>query len=134
MPSNKEKILDFIKKSRVRKIPGIGPRSESILKNLGIETCENLLNNLLIVHFGFTELSFNFFLRSSLGISRAHHCEPGERKSMSVSETIPTTDNEKLLLKKIKELAKEISSELEKEEVLGQTITLTIKTHKFQQT
>ena len=100
-------------RQRVRKIPGIGPKSESLLSNLGIKTCEDLLNNLPLVHFGFTELAFNFFLSSCLGISRTYHGEPGERKSIGVSETIPTTDNETTLINKIRDLAKEVASELE---------------------
>jgi len=96
----------------VRRIPGIGPKSESLLNNLGINTCDDLLKNLILVNFGFTELSFNFFLRSSLGISRTYHGEQEERKSIGCSETIPTTGNEATLIKKIKELSKEISNDL----------------------
>jgi DNA polymerase kappa len=87
MKSDKAVILDFLGKLPVRKIPGIGNCAEQILHGIGVKTCQDILNNLVDIYIGFTENSFDFFLRSALGISRCYHELAEERKSVSVSRT-----------------------------------------------
>lgn len=89
----------------IRKIPGIGNVSEQILLGLGIENCGQILQNLCDIKIVFSELSFNFFVKSALGIARAYHEEPEDRKSISVSRTFKILQSREEFVQKLKELS-----------------------------
>ena len=102
-----------------------------MLNCLEVKKCKDITNNLLKLSHGFNERTFEFFIRISLGISRCFHEEFSERKSMGISNTFSATSDIKTLLGYLKDLAESLSEDLKNEGILGSTVTLTVKTHKF---
>ena len=131
MKPNREEILQFINRLPVRKIPGIGSFGEQMLGGLGITTCKGILDNLVDVHIAFTEITFNFFLRAALGLSRSYHEEYGDRKSISVSRTFPAISDVAGMENKVREIAGMLAEDLVDCKKKTRHLTLTIKTHNF---
>lgn len=91
---NRDKIVEFMAKLPLRKVPGIGRMSELTFKELGIETCADVLeqaHELYIAYEKFID-SYSFFINAALGVSRTEHKSEfdEERKSMSISSTFET--------------------------------------------
>lgn len=131
MKSNKEVIMDFLSKLTVRKIPGIGSQSEQLLNGLGIATCSDILSRSTELYVAFTENSFEFFIRSALGIARCYHEFYEDRKSISVSRTFPVISKVEDMEKKLGELAGMLSDDLKHYKKKANHITVIIKTHNF---
>lgn len=128
-----EAIDEFIKKTQVRKIPGIGPVSHQHLKALGIETCHDLYEQRALIYLLFTPASIDFYLRVSLGISSTS-VEPGEksdRKSLGAETTFKATREMDKLTKCLDELSQEVSHDLQRKKLQGRCITLRIKWDSF---
>lgn len=62
----------------IRKVPGIGKVMEKTLNELGIRDCEDILNKRLELYFALTDNSFEFLIRSALGIGRVLHSDHRE--------------------------------------------------------
>ena len=69
LENTQEKIVEFMKSLPVRKVPGIGPVSEAVLKALGFETCGDLFANRATIRLLFHKSYSEWLLRISLGIS-----------------------------------------------------------------
>ena len=61
-----------------RKIPGIGRMTELILYSFNIYKCEDILEKAAEIYLSFTEKTYYFLIRASLGISRNFHEEDDE--------------------------------------------------------
>lgn len=130
--NDRAEILTFMKTLPIRKIPGIGYVSEQLLNGLGIFNCEDILSKLEEVYIVFSDSSFDFFLEAALGIGRAYHAMPQDRKSISVSRTFPIISTEQQIDNKIKDLSKMLGQDLEGYEKVGKHLCLTFKNHKFE--
>ena len=75
-------IYEFLDPILVKKIPGVGKVMTKLLNGLGIITIKDLRENLNIIQVLFSELTFEFLLKSSLGISDSF--TSGQRQSCSV--------------------------------------------------
>lgn len=132
MKPNREEILDFIGKLPVRKISGIGNIAEQILNGIEIKTCTDILERLVDLHIGFSEVTFDFLMRSSLGIGPYLHENPGDRKSYSVRKTPMSSVNKVSEMEEIvREIADDLSEGLSKMKKKTKHLTLMIKTIYF---
>jgi DNA polymerase IV len=127
-----EKVLDFIRPLPVRRIPGIGPKSEAHMLKLGIRTVADLAaqsREWLAEHFG----SFGQYLYDiARGIDERQVTPSWERKSLGEEETF---DRDLLNLEEIEQYlrgcAQHVFAQLNKEEKRARTITLKIKYYDF---
>jgi DNA polymerase kappa len=135
LPPNTEGIMDFMKNLSVRKIPGIGRMTELILGSLGIYNCADVLEKAVEIFLSFSEKTSSFLFRAALGISRNHHEEDDEdacQKSISVSSTFRPLVTLEQFRDKISELSEELSERIDKRKVAGITVTLELKSVKFE--
>lgn len=136
LESTRETILDFMRKLPCRKIPGIGRVTEKLLqKSLGIETCGDLIENAAKVSLLFSKTSYEFFMRSALGIASYTHKEHEEgslgRKGISCERTFKPTDNADILEAKLLDIAGVLAQDMDAESLRGKTLTLKIKLSNF---
>ena len=66
-----------------------------------------------------------------IGSNRIEPPEERERKSISRETTFPDTSNRQKLLKILQDLCKDLASDCSKKGILGQSVTLKIKSHDF---
>jgi DNA polymerase-4 len=127
-----EKVLDFIRPLPVRRIPGIGPVSDSHLAKLGIRTIAQLAEmtpEWLEEHFG----SFGEYLHEiAKGIDEREVQPSWERKSYGAEETF---ERDLLDLREIENYlqscARHLFDLLTKEGKRARTVCLKIKYHNF---
>lgn len=124
---------DFVAKIPVRKICGIGPVQEQLLKALNITTCQDLWHKRDLIYLLFTPASVKFYLRVSLGVcSNFIEYEDEPRKSKGAEETFKPTCNYKELEERLKNISEEVAGDLKERKLLGKTITLKIKKQSFE--
>lgn len=127
-----EKIQEFLDPLSPRKIPGVGPKTEEHLKELGIDTIQKLRNvsrELLAKEFG----SFgNDLYNLARGIDESPVEEETEIKSHSRNYTFEQDTKEKeLLMKTLAIMASEIESELKNEKLFYKTVTVRCRYSDF---
>ncbi|HSE42906.1 MAG TPA: DNA polymerase IV [Acidobacteriota bacterium] len=127
-----EKVLEFIRPLPVRRIPGIGPKSDAHMAKLGIRTVADLAAQTLQwleENFG----SFGQYLwEIARGIDERDVISSWERKSLGAEETfqqdlLEIADIEYYL----RQCAQSVFDQLTKEEKKARTVTLKIKYHDF---
>ncbi|MFH4977110.1 hypothetical protein AB6A40_003819 [Gnathostoma spinigerum] len=131
--NEKTAVVDFMRDLSIRKVSGIGQVTEAVLRGLGIEKCGDLFRKRGILRMIFTERSYEYFLRISLGIQGAStdHSDHG-RKSISNERTIQPTAELKVLLDIARDLCEELMDSLSEYGVLGgRTVTVKIKFSTF---
>ncbi|NBW80459.1 DNA polymerase IV [bacterium] len=129
-----EKVAEFMKALEVRKLFGVGPATEKRLHGLGIRTCEDVLAKPL------DELEQNLgsFARwihnCAQGIDERRIHTSRKRKSLGREETFSEDlVNLPRLLEELNILAKKISRDLKRRDLVGRTLTLKVKYHDFEQ-
>jgi DNA polymerase kappa len=130
-----DSIKEFMRKLSVRKIPGIGRMTELVLASLGIFTCQDILEKAVEIYICFSERLTNFLFRAALGISRNFHEEDDEdacQKSISVSSTFRPISTLEQYREKIAELCEELAERIDKRKIAGVTVTLELKSIKFE--
>jgi DNA polymerase-4 len=128
-----EKVLEFIRPLPVRRIPGIGPKSDAHMAELGIRTVADLAaqtREWLEEHFG----SFGEYLYDiARGIDEREVTPFWERKSLGAEETF---ERDLLEIGEIENYlqycARNVFDQLTKEGKRARTVTLKIKYHNFQ--
>ncbi|EJW78963.1 polymerase kappa isoform 9, partial [Wuchereria bancrofti] len=92
--NEREAVLTFLKDLPIRKISGIGPVMEAVLKGIGLEKCADLYERRGIISLLFPQRSYEYFLRIALGISHVFSADRKmKRKSISTERTFhPTGD------------------------------------------
>lgn len=92
----------------VRKLLGIGKVNEHILHGLGIMTCKDLYEKAAEVFVTFTDVAFDFMVKSALGIGRIlHEVNEGAvaQRSMGVFTTFKTIHRQEQFIDKLIALA-----------------------------
>lgn len=127
-----EKVEDFLKDLPVRKIPGVGPKTEKVLEGMKIKTCSDVL------YVGIQKLQKNL---GKFGIDLYHkalgkddrNVEPGgESAQLSTEETFPKDIKDISEIRTIlSRFAKGVFYSLEKEGRSGKTIVLKVKYYDF---
>ncbi|MCL5062587.1 MAG: DNA polymerase IV [Nitrospirae bacterium] len=117
----------------VRKLWGVGPKTEAYLKSMGIETIGELASlpiDKLVEHFG---KSFgNYLYSASRGIDESPLITHWEPKSTSRETTFQKdTDNWQTIAKTLAELAKEVVDDMRQTGYTGKTVTVKVKFHDF---
>jgi len=128
-----EKVRDFLKDLPIRKIPGIGPVTESACWNCGIEHVKDFLkydDSILEQWFG---SSGPYYKLCALGIDDRPLRLNRVRKSCSIEDTLPKN----ILLQEealpvLQSLAIQLEKRLINKNICGRTITLKLKYDNFQ--
>ena len=129
-----ETVMEFVKELPIRKVSGIGNVTEQLLGAVGVRTCGDLFERRGRLKLLFSEISFNSFLRISLGIgsTRLSLGSERERKSLSTETTFRDTSSTAELAEKCSALSADLAEDLKKRGLQGKAVTLKIKTHRFQ--
>ncbi len=127
-----DKVIDFISGLSVRKIHGIGPKTQERLKELGIETVSQLSKasqEMLIQEFGSHGHEMHLL---SKGIDTSEVAEKEGIKSISRLRTFEQdTKEEKQVFSMIESLASMVHDELSQRGLFYKTVTLTVKFEDF---
>ena len=127
-----EVVNNFVRETRVRKIPGIGPVGDQLLAGLEINTCEDLFKKRGVIASIYNPASIEYYLRVSMGVSSTT-IEPHdkrERKSLGAETSFKAFRGDKLW-EILKSLAAEVSEDLQKRNLSGRVIVLRIKWETF---
>ncbi|HYA92817.1 MAG TPA: DNA polymerase IV [Thermodesulfobacteriota bacterium] len=117
----------------VRKLWGVGPKTEAYLKKMGIQTVGNLASislDRLIEEFG--QSYGRYLYEASRGIDESPLVTHWEPKSISRETTFQRdVDNWQVIAKTLAELTKEVVINMKEEGYQGRTITLKIRFNDF---
>ena len=128
---SKDEVPDILMDLDIRKIHGIGKKSEDKLRNLGIDkVCDlyNLEEDFLINLFG---KSGEDIYKRIRGIDDREVQTKIKRKSLGTENTFFPTDNRRDLENYINIFSVEVSQDLIKRNLLGFTLTIKLKNDKF---
>lgn len=129
----KDMLPDILKPLSIKKVYGIGKKSQKRLNNIGIFTIEDLLKlpkEYLVDFFGKYGNEIYDRIR---GIDNRQVKPSRERKSIGRETTLSEdTKNKKYLQNHLLEFSKDIAGSLLHKEVLAKTITVKIKTSEFE--
>jgi DNA polymerase-4 len=117
----------------VRKLWGVGPKTEAYLKSRGIRTIGDIASmplNILIEHFG---KSFgNYLYEASRGIDETPLITHWEPKSVSREVTFQKDiENWQVIAKNLAELTREVVNEMKHSGYKGRTVTVKVKFSDF---
>lgn len=128
-----EEIKSFLSPLSVRELPGIGPKTEKVLNEIGIKTIGDLAKAdilLLIEKFGKIGMDFH---RMAKGIDNEEVSEKHEIKSIGREHTFERDTNDlKLINRMLESLAKEVHDELRKENFMFRTVTIKVRYEDFE--
>jgi DNA polymerase kappa len=122
---------EFVRNLPVRKAFGIGKVTEQHLAALGIVSCQDLFDQRALLSLLFTETSAMSFLRISMGLGSTSLGSDEPAKSVSNEETFRDNGDPEFLRTKCKRLCEELSLDLKKKNLVAETVTLKLKTDKF---
>jgi len=126
-------IKQFVSKLNVRKLPGIGPRTEAVLSEMGIKTGEDLAKadvKTLVDIFGV----FGYRMHEmALGIDESEVTEEYEIKSIGRETTFEEdVDNPEIIFQAIDELIDKFHPELVDSNILFKTVGIKIRYENFE--
>lgn len=130
--STREEVMKFISNLPVRKVSGIGKVMEKILSAVGVKSCTELYENRAMLYKLFAPISFNHFLKISLGLGSTYVGRDGERKSVSTERTFGGKSRPEDLFRICEELCESLAQDVEKNGLKGRTLTLKLKTVTFE--
>jgi DNA polymerase IV (DinB-like DNA polymerase) len=127
-----ETTREFLAPLPVRKIPGIGGKSELALHELGISTIGDLASydvGKLVAKFGRSAVSLH---EAALGIDRREVEEHGETRSISREITFETdTSDPVIIISTIDALAEDVFAGLIQEDLSFRTMTVKVRYQGF---
>ncbi len=127
-------IEDKIWPLPIRKLYGVGPKTESFLKSMGIETIGQLAAqplDTLIEHFG--ESYGQYLYDASRGIDESEVITYWEPKSISRETTFQEdVRNWQVIARTLAELTKDVVADLQDEGYTAKTVTIKIRFGDFQ--
>lgn len=127
-----EHVREFLAPLPVKKIPGVGPKTEQMLKLMGIETVNQLAScgvQKLVAQFG----KYGWRLHQAAnGIDESEVEEKWERKSLSRETTLDEhTRDRELIYRCIDELAEKVHKNLLAEGFVFKTVAIKVKFDDF---
>ncbi|KAL3866832.1 hypothetical protein ACJMK2_044093 [Sinanodonta woodiana] len=131
LPNTRDAVMQFIKDLPIRKISGIGKVSEKMLKAIGIQTCTDLFNQRSLLYHLYSPISFNYFMRISIGMGSTTVERDSERKSISIERTFREMDKPSDMYDLCRELCHALSEDLREEKIKGRTVGIKLKTVAF---
>ncbi|XP_046546456.1 DNA polymerase kappa-like [Haliotis rubra] len=129
---DRQQVMDFIRALPIRKIPGIGKVSETMLRSLGVVNCQDLFEKRGLLYHLYSTVAFNHFMHICLAIGSTTVERDSERKSISTERTFSELSRPSDLYKKCSELCAALVEDLGQQEVRGKTVSIKIKTVKFE--
>lgn len=125
--SDSEVEEQFMKNLKIRKIPGIGPKTEIKFSLMGINTCNDFLENSVKMFFILPESNFENFYKCCIGIgSYIHEDRSLINKSISCSETFKVTNLRTLLYETFNGIIKKLYKQMCEDEIGGKTISVDV--------
>jgi DNA polymerase-4 len=117
----------------VRKLWGVGPKTDAYLKEMGVRTIGDLASSSLDRLIGeFGESYGNYLYEASRGIDESPLITHWEPKSISRETTFQKDiDNWQAIAKILAELTKEVVGSMKEEDYQGRTVTIKIRFNDF---
>lgn len=128
----RDTVLDFVHSLPIRKISGIGRVSEQMLRALGIVTCKDLYAKRELLYLLHSQTSCRFLLSVSLGLGVTRLEGGGPRKSLGTETTFSEINQPSELYNVCEELCQAVVKTLKSEGLKGRTVTMKLKTVKFE--
>lgn len=134
LPPDIDAIMAFVNPLPIRKVSGIGNVTEQLLKSIDVSTCQDLYEKRGILKLLFSDISYQSFIRISLGIgsTRLSDWNDRERKSLSTETTFKDTSDATELFEICSSLCQDLAQDLTQKGLQGRSVTLKVKTHDFQ--
>lgn len=132
IPMDRATVINFVKDLKVRQIPGVGRVTERVLESLGIKICGDIYPHRAVLYKLLSPTSFQFMLRSYLGIGATFFNSDADRKSMSVERTFSAMSNPTELFQKVKELSELLEKDLEKGGYMGRNVGIKLKSVTYE--
>lgn len=135
--ATREAVLSFISPLPVRKVPGIGSVTASLLGGVGVHTCADLVTHRALVVALFSPRSAKSFLRAALGVSGTTVAGDGTggrlapRKGASRESTFTPTADAAALTAILTRLVDRLAADLGRLGARGRTVTLKVKDAAF---
>lgn len=127
-----DNVLDFISKTPIEKVSGIGKVSAQFLNALEIKTCGDILSKRQFLPLVFYEINVKFYLRVALGDGSTSIKSDEQRKSKSVERTFSAIKDTLVLLDKLDNICEELCTKyLKPYRIRGRTITVKLKRNTF---
>ncbi|KAK7009630.1 DNA polymerase kappa [Biomphalaria glabrata] len=127
-----QEIEEFMKNLPIRKISGIGKVTEKLLGSLNISLCSDLYKQRALLYHAFSSLTFQYFMKITLGMGSTSLEKDEERKSLSTERTFAEISDPAQLYEKCAELCQHLAKDLNEEQLMGKTVSLKIKTISFE--
>lgn len=129
-----DKVLEFLKDLPVRKLPGVGPKTEAILGRMKLKTCGDLWGVEVRPLYEKLGKWGKGLYRMARGEDDREVNPHWERTQLSAEETFPRDMTEISWLRgKLAELAAHVFHDLQQEGRAGRTVVLKVKYHDFEQ-
>lgn len=127
-------IMNFMRDLPTRKVPGIGRVLERQLSEIGIKTCGDIYEYRQYLNPLFGEKTFEFLMKSYLGLGRTRiqPAEEYERKSVGTERTFGEISDGAKLREKLRQTAEDLERDMRKAECKGRTLCLKVKLHTFE--
>lgn len=127
----KSDIPDILFPLDIRKVHGIGNKTENRLRNIGINTVEDLYSlsyDFLVTMF---KKSGEEIYKRIRGIDNREVTPNTVRKSLGTESTFEVTSKREELISYLRDFSKEVSEDLIVKEISGYTLTLKMKDENF---
>ena len=125
-------VIDFISKTPVEKVSGIGKVSAQFLNALDIKTCGDIFEKRHFLPLVFYEINVRFYLGVSLGDGSTSIKSDEQRKSKSVERTFTAVKDTLILLDKLDNICEELCTKyLKPYRIRGRTVTVKLKRNTF---
>lgn len=133
IPNDLEKVMEFVKSTRLAKINGIGKVTAKILQGvLGATTAGELWEQRHWVRLLFTEIQAEFLLCCSMGLGSTGHGEhESERQSMSVERTFSAISSLDQMIPVLRDICEELAKQMEMEGLAGRNVGIKMKASDF---
>jgi len=138
IPQDLRSILDFVHGLEVRKIPGIGRRTEDLLQALEIRSCGDFYRNRGLLYLLLKPASFSFLMRSAgLGISSSTIAGSSDghvdrsRKGISRQRTFGPLSDRMGIFQQCRRVCTMLAEDMRRESLRGRHITLMLKLSDF---
>ncbi|MDU3009466.1 MAG: DNA polymerase IV [Peptoniphilus harei] len=115
----------------IRKVHGIGSKSEKKLRNIGINKVEDLYNLSYDFLANMLKKSGEEIYNRIRGIDKREVTPNAVRKSLGTESTFEATKNRSELINYLREFSREVSEDLIVKEISGYTLTLKMKNENF---
>ena len=130
---NRAEVEDFLEKTAIRKICGIGPVRTQYLTALNINVCKDLWHKRDVIRFAFSPFNADYYLRVGLGVGSTIILKDEEpRKSISSERTVGLISGFEPICDLFRELSQELVTDLNEKNQSCKTVTIKLKKITFE--